>query len=148
MHIKTSDIDWTRPSMVLRVAAEDLQRALDDPQITIAMEEWFFKEKGQCHMCLAGAVLYHRNFVFDSFFRWNEIPDDVQQACAALNYFRAGDVGQFWKLLHPPFTPIPDFARKTIEPFLDSYEGENKRELKTLVEKCLKYADIFEKEGH
>lgn len=120
-----------KPSELIRIGLEDLEKAEQSPNCVIEMGEWHTPDDaGKCCLCLAGSVMRARLGVTDD--RWADAYSmgENEDQLVAINMLRIGSVGQAFKDLGLP----PDEGRpldRTITEYEDS-PTEFKREMNAL----------------
>ncbi len=84
-----------KPSQLIRVALEDLEKQEKLPNKNIFMGDWHHwdDETNKCNICLAGAVMCERFNVLDTQdVSYENFEDDSSRQFRALNSFRRGEV--------------------------------------------------------
>jgi hypothetical protein len=86
-----------KPSELIKMALEDLEKCEQDPKYKIYMSTWCEMHRDQCHVCFAGAIMAQRfryeNADLDNF--------DVvwRNRFKALDRFRRGEVSEALAIL-------------------------------------------------
>lgn len=89
----------SRPSKLIRVALDDLQKIARSKKYIIDMSSWHSPQESfdpgiptKCEVCMAGAVMVRE---LDADITQLLVPEDFKEydALEAINYFRAGRVG-------------------------------------------------------
>jgi hypothetical protein len=95
-----------KPSELLLVALEDLERAEKAAGVAVDMEVWYDDDGKECSVCFAGGCMVRVLEVLPKELRNNlelaprDFCDTLRAKFLALNAFRTGDVvGGLWKLL-------------------------------------------------
>lgn len=92
--MKTSvDITKLKPSELIRVALEDLEKCEADPRYRVDMSLWHEPHCGECYVCLAGAVMAQELGVGTTRRACpTSFDEDVRERLNALDGFRRGAV--------------------------------------------------------
>jgi ribosomal protein S27AE len=101
------------PSVLLRLALEDLEKVENDKRYEVDMNVWVQREQDICYVCFAGAVMAETlDATEEDIFGWGTCTDkDAYSKLLALDRFRTGNIDGAYRELgrHKPDS-IPLYA--------------------------------------